>query len=201
MKKRHYLLSILAIVLALLLVVSCAPARRPGDNVPQITPGTRQSRFVPRNAPNQSPMTSPSPITQDRRNMGNTDNLNQNNNVRDNRNIGTTDTNTRDRAKKIANAAAKQKEVDSAACVITGNTAMIGVQFNAQYKGDLTNAIKKQVEKRVKDADNKITRVVVTADPDMVSRLKEIFVDIGKGRPISGFAEELNEMINRINPR
>jgi YhcN/YlaJ family sporulation lipoprotein len=200
MKKRHYLLSVLAIVLALMLVVSCAPARRPGDNVPQLTPGTRQTRFVPRNAPNQPPMTSPGPMNQDRRNIGDTDNLNRDR-TRDNRTIGTTDTNMQDRAEEIANAAAKQKEVESAACVITGNTAMVGLQFDDQYKGDLTDAIKKQVEKRVKNADKRITRVVVTADPDMVSRLEEIFEDIGKGRPISGFTEELNEMINRINPR
>jgi YhcN/YlaJ family sporulation lipoprotein len=105
------------------------------------------------------------------------------------------------RAERIADAAAEQKEIESAACVITGNTAMVGVQFNEQYKGKLTDAIKSQVENKVKDADNRITRVVVTADPDLVSRIEDIFKDIGNGKPISGFTKELNEMINRINPQ
>jgi YhcN/YlaJ family sporulation lipoprotein len=78
---------------------------------------------------------------------------------------------------------------------------MVGLQFNDQYKGRLTDSIKKQVEKKVKDADNRISRVVVTADPDLVSRIEEIFKEIGNGRPISGFTKELNEMINRINPK
>jgi len=104
-------------------------------------------------------------------------------------------------AQAVADAAAKQKEVQSAACIITGNTAMVGLQFNDQYKGRLTDSIKKQVEKKVKDADNRISRVVVTADPDLVSRIEEIFKEIGNGRPISGFTKELNEMINRINPK
>ena len=63
---------------------------------------------------------------------------------------------------KIANAAAAKKSESS--CVITGNTAMVGIQFNKQHKGDLTDAIEAG-RKRVKDADNRINRVVVTADP------------------------------------
>jgi YhcN/YlaJ family sporulation lipoprotein len=78
---------------------------------------------------------------------------------------------------------------------------MIGVQFNKQFKGKMTDAIKADVEKKAKQADNRITRVVVTADPDMVSRIKGIFKDIGNGKPISGFTDELNEMMNRITPK
>ena len=78
---------------------------------------------------------------------------------------------------------------------------MVGVQFNKQYKGELTDTIKKQVDRKVREADQRIKRVVVTADPDLVSRIEEIFRDIGNGKPISGFADEINEMINRINPR
>ncbi len=65
----------------------------------------------------------------------------------------------------------------------------------------MTDAIKTEVEKKAKEADDRITRVVVTADPDMVSRIQDIFKDIGNGKPISGFTEELNEMVNRIAPK
>ncbi|HHT66032.1 MAG: YhcN/YlaJ family sporulation lipoprotein [Caldicoprobacterales bacterium] len=212
MKKRHYLLSILAVILIGLLVVSCTVERRPGETAPQTSPDNRQTRFVPRispdpNSPQNDPgmLNNPSPGTgpytrDNRRNITSP--------LRDNRNRvggGTNTTpmgsNMQNRAERIADAAAKQKEVQSAACIITGNTAMVGLQFNDQYKGRLTDSIKKQVEKKVKDADNRISRVVVTADPDLVSRIEEIFKEIGNGRPISGFTKELNEMINRINPK
>jgi len=202
MKKMHYLLSILAIIVAGLIAVSCTIQNRPGETVPQTTPENRQTRFVPRTSPypnrqnlTNQPNASPAPgLTQDNNRMNN-------DRDRNNTNITPMGTNMQDRAEKIANAAARQKEVQSASCVITGNTAMVGLQFNKQYKGSLTNAIKKQVEKRVKETDKRIDRVVVTADPDLVSRIEEIFQEIGNGRPISGFTEELREMINRINPK
>jgi YhcN/YlaJ family sporulation lipoprotein len=196
MKKRHYLISVLALILIVMFVVSCAPARRPGDNVPRVSPGTRQTRFVPRNAPNRAPMptTDPGPLTQNRRyNPYRTGNqMRDIDNDRDN--------DMQDRAERIADAAARQKEVESASCVITGNTALVGLQFDKQYKGKLTDAIKRKVEERVKDTDARINNVVVTADPDMVTRIETMFRDIGRGKPISGFAEEINEMINRIKP-
>ena len=194
MKKRHYLFSVLAFILVMMFVVSCAPVRRPGTNVPSPTPGTRQTRGVPRTTPNQPlvPSPTPGPVTP---NTVTTPNPTGNN--RTGTNVGDME----NRAERIADAAAEQKEIESAACVITGNTAMVGVQFNEQYKGKLTDAIKSQVENKVKDADNRITRVVVTADPDLVSRIEDIFKDIGNGKPISGFTKELNEMINRINPQ
>ena len=93
-----------------------------------------------------------------------------------------------ERARRIANKVADIDEIESAACVITGNTAMIGVQFNEQYKGKMTDAIKKKIDQVVKQADTRIDRVAVTADPDVVSRIRDIFRDIGQGKPVSGFA-------------
>jgi len=172
----------------------------PDKTVPQTTPQNRQTRFVPRVSP------TPRTITQEN-NRYNTNNSINNSTVR-NRDqvkndtyISPTGTNMKDRAEKIADAAARIKEVKSASCLITGNTAMVGLQFDEQYKGQLTNAIKRQVEKRVRETDNRINEVVVTADPDLVSRIEEIFQKIGNGRPISGFTEEINEIINRINPK
>ena len=102
-------------------------------------------------------------------------------------------------SKGIADAVPK-KNIDSASCVITGDTALIGVQFEKQYKGDLTDAIKKSVEKRVRDIEPDIDNVVVTADPDLLSRIKTIASDIENGKPLSGFTEEIEEIIRRFNP-
>ena len=106
-----------------------------------------------------------------------------------------------ERARPIADKVANMKEIESATCVITGNTAMIGVQFSDQYKGKMTDAIKKKIDQAVKETDTRIDRVAVTADPDVVSRIRDIFRDIGQGKPVSGFAEEINELLNRIQPK
>jgi len=179
-------------------VVSCTAPRRPDTTTPQTTSDTRQTRFIPRTSPNMPNMPSVTPQTYNRRNTRNP--------ITDNRyrrgNMGTSPMggNWQDKAEKIADAAARQKEIESATCVITGNTALVGVQFDEQYKGELTDAIKKKVEERCMNADSTIRNVVVTADPDIVSRIEEMWRDIRGGKPISGFTSEINELLNRIKP-
>ncbi|MCK9911627.1 YhcN/YlaJ family sporulation lipoprotein, partial [Microbacteriaceae bacterium K1510] len=42
---------------------------------------------------------------------------------------------------------------------------------------------------------------VVTANPAVVQRLREMSEDIRNGRPIAGFAEELADIVGRIIPQ
>lgn len=105
------------------------------------------------------------------------------------------------RARRIADKVADLNEIESATCVISGNTAMIGVQFSKQYKGQMTDALKGKIDRLVKETDARINRVAVTADPDLVSRIRDMFRDIGRGRPVSGFVKEINELLNRIQPK
>lgn len=207
MKKRRLLFSILAIMVVAMLVVSCTVNRTPGN--PNTQRNTRQTRFLPRNSPappnnDMRPNVAPRQGIQGQNAPG-IDNKRPNNtrpnNTMPNNATNQMGNNMQNRAKRLADVAAEQREVESASCLITGDTAMVGLQFNRQYKGDLTDDIKKQVDRKVRDADNRIKRVVVTADPDLVSRIEEMFNDIGKGKPLSGFADEINEMINRINPK
>lgn len=112
----------------------------------------------------------------------------------------TTTGDTGNRSKEIARDIAKEKDIESASCVITGDTALVGLQFDKQYKGDVTDAVKKSVEKRVKEHEPSIKRVAVTADPDVLSRIKTMATDIEKGKPLSGFTTEIEEILRRINP-
>lgn len=112
----------------------------------------------------------------------------------------TTTGNGENRGKQIANDIAKEKDIQSASCVVTGDTALVGLQFNKQYKGDVTDTIKKSVEKRVKKHEPTIKKVVVTADPDLLSRIKTMATDIEGGKPLSGFTTEIEEILRRINP-
>jgi YhcN/YlaJ family sporulation lipoprotein len=64
----------------------------------------------------------------------------------------------------------------------------------------MTNAIKNEVTNTVKKEDSKIKTVYVTADADSVTRIKKFAADIAKGRPVSGFINELNEIGRRVTP-
>ena len=105
-----------------------------------------------------------------------------------------------ERARRIADRVADLKEAETATCIIDRNTAMIGVQFKDQYKGRMTDVVKRRIEDTAMAADRRIRRVMVTSDPDMIARIEDIFKNIGRGRPLSGLKREIDEIFNRIQP-
>jgi len=164
-----------ACIMTFVLLTACAPAERP---TPSPVPSPNQTRIVrERMAPSPTPSPFPSPTAPG---------------------IGG---NLSSRAEKIANEVAKMKEVDTATVVITGNTAMVGVQFDKQYKGEMTTKLKEMIDNRVKKVDKDIDNVAVTAEPDLFSRIKTLASDIENGKPLTGFVQEIQEILNRINPR
>ena len=60
--------------------------------------------------------------------------------------------------------------------------------------------ILEKIKKTVKDTDKSITRVYVTADPDLYKRIENIAKGISAGRPVSEFAKQISEIIKRITP-
>jgi len=208
MNRRKFLAFFICLVLIVSLIVACGRVQQPENlnndnnrnntenNTGNDTKG-QQTRVVPRtNSPRR---VLPSPMPGD--NNGTNINTNLRNNANDNNDDFDNNEDYTDRVRDIAERAAELKEIESATCVITGDTALIGVQFDDQYKGGITNEIKDKVEEACKDEDPQIEQVVVTADPDVVSRIQDMLQDIGEGRPVSGFAEEINELINRIQPK
>jgi YhcN/YlaJ family sporulation lipoprotein len=178
MFKRKFLVFSASLLLIMLVITACAPARRPDINDNDNNRPQQQTRFIPRQpAPVPNPV-SPRTAQDD---VPNTSYMN--------------------RTRKISDRIEDLKEVETAACIITGNTALVGIQFDEQYKGTKTDAIKEKVEKAAKAADARVNNVVVTAEPDTLSRIQSILRDVGQGRPISGFTEEINELINRVQPK
>ena len=212
MKKKIWVLLSIILVIGVIALAGCTTADRRPDTTPnqnrttvprqtRVTPPTTPTPGTTRTTPNNTRVT---PRTTSPRTISDspgTKDIPGTTSPRRVRRTETIDNDTaRSQAKRIADAIAKERNIDSASCVITGDTALIGVQFEKQYKGELTDAIKKSVEKRVKDIEPDIDNVVVTADPDLLSRIKTIASDIENGKPLSGFTKEIEEIIRRINP-
>jgi len=104
------------------------------------------------------------------------------------------------RATTIATNVAKIPEVNKATVVVSGSTAIVGVDMKAKVQGTRETDVKKKVEKTVKDTDKSITRVYVTSDPDLYKRIDNIAKGISAGRPVSEFAKQISEIIKRITP-
>lgn len=104
-------------------------------------------------------------------------------------------------ADRAAVVAAKVPGVQRATVVVSGKTAFVGLDIKADVEKNRTNAIKDEVARRIKAAEPSLTTVNVTTDPDLVTRIKRIANGIKKGKPISSFASELEEIGRRITPR
>lgn len=103
-------------------------------------------------------------------------------------------------AQKISDEVVKLSEVDKATTVIVGDTALVGVSFDAQYKGEVTTRIKDMVTARAKAAEPNIARVAVTADPDLLTRIQNLYDKIASGAPMGDVTAEFTETINRLMP-
>lgn len=130
-------------------------------------------------------------------------NPNLNRNINDNimdRNINYTEQAVGDNTTKIADKVEDLKEVNRATVVISGNTCLVGVDINDNIEGNMTTSLKNKIDKIVKDTDRNITNVSVTANADLYKRIENMGRDIRAGRPLSGFANEIEEIIRRITP-
>lgn len=108
-----------------------------------------------------------------------------------------------DMAKKATNIAEKitnLKEINSASVLISGNSCIVGVDIKNNIEGKMTTDLKQKIERIVRNTDNSIKYVSITADPDLYTRIRNMAADIANGRPISGFANEFEEILRRITP-
>jgi YhcN/YlaJ family sporulation lipoprotein len=103
-------------------------------------------------------------------------------------------------ADRLAKVAAETPGVNRATVVLTGTTAYVGVNLEAEMEKERTEATKREVAKRVKDAEPRVERVMVTTDTDTVTRLKNIAEGVRRGEPVSAFADELKEINRRATP-
>ncbi|MCM3289328.1 YhcN/YlaJ family sporulation lipoprotein [Paenibacillus sp. MER 180] len=85
-------------------------------------------------------------------------------------------------------------------CVVFGNTAIVGIDVDASLERSRVGTVKYSVAE-VLSKDKYGAHALVTADIDLNQRLHEMAVDIRQGHPISGFTEELADIMGRIVPQ
>ncbi|WP_025641218.1 YhcN/YlaJ family sporulation lipoprotein [Schnuerera ultunensis] len=215
MKKNKFLF--LAFVLTLVITTIGCTVNRPGTQtrIGQQTPNNNLSTRRDNNMLGMDRRNNNNLVGFDRRNMDNITDMNRtrpNNLVRRNTDLGpntateiaprnyTGMNNVTARANAIAERVAALNEVNRCSVLISGNTAIVGVDMKNNLEGRMTTALKQKIERTVKNMDNNIANVSVTANPDLFTRISTMARDIGAGRPISGFAREFQEILRRITP-
>ncbi|RNB91110.1 YhcN/YlaJ family sporulation lipoprotein [Brevibacillus fluminis] len=104
------------------------------------------------------------------------------------------------KAERLSQLASRVKKVHSATSVVAGNWAVVGITVDPALDRPEVGVIKYSVAEALK-ADPQGANAIVTADPAIVQRLREMSVDMKHGKPIKGIAEELSDIVGRIMPQ
>lgn len=159
-------------LLVILLATGCRPAPRPVPQDP-VAPDQRVQDPV-------NPATPENPQNQTNRDM-----LGQDLTIR---------------ADNIVNEVVRLEEVRSATVVISDNLALVGVDLSPDIEGEMTTETKRKIEDVVRRTDREIDRVSVSADPEIFDSIENIVRETGRGRPLSGFGREIEDIVRRITP-
>jgi YhcN/YlaJ family sporulation lipoprotein len=102
-----------------------------------------------------------------------------------------------DRLEKLASSIPM---VQSAHCVVFGNTAVVGINVLPELERSRVGTVKYAVAEAL-HKDPYGVHAIVTADMDLDQRLRDIRDSVRSGRPITGFANEMADIIGRIMPQ
>lgn len=161
-----------------------------GNNIESIVNGNNNN-----NSSNNSNMQLTKNSQNQVTNIKNTNNLNTQTS-----NTSNVSSNLSQRATQIAKDINSIDGVEKATVIITGETALIGLNLGDSLNDEQISNIKKLAETKTKDSNNGIKNAAVTASPEIVQRITNLANDIKEGKPISGLADELGNLIKRVTP-
>ena len=89
-------------------------------------------------------------------------------------------------------------EIEKARVVVNGNTALVGVEFDGQYQGEMTERIHDMVAGEVQAADANVQSVAVTAEKEDVEKINSIADRIAAGTPVNELENEIDSIIRNV---
>lgn len=105
----------------------------------------------------------------------------------------------REIAKRLVTLANDVPGVRGATAIVAGDYAVVGIDVDKDLDRSRVGTIKYSVAQALKN-DPYGANAAVTSDPDIVQRLKNMGNKIRRGQPLSGVANELAAIVERIVP-
>lgn len=77
---------------------------------------------------------------------------------------------------------------------------MLGLTLDSQLSAnpDKEKEIKEMVKKKIKDNDGRVREVLVTSNPDMIAKLKDVAAGILDGKAIQSYAQDVNDLSSEL---
>lgn len=98
-------------------------------------------------------------------------------------------------AQKVADRIKMISEISEAHVMVIGDTALVGVEFANQYKGELTQRIREMVAQQVLAADANIRNVAVTAEKEDVNNIRDFMQNIVNGQDAKQFKDDFDRIL------
>ncbi|MDQ0416357.1 YhcN/YlaJ family sporulation lipoprotein [Croceifilum oryzae] len=91
-------------------------------------------------------------------------------------------------------------QVKEASAILLGKYAVVAIDVNPDLDSARVGTVKYAVAQALRD-DPKGKSALVTADVDLLHRIKKMNEEISQGRPIAGIMSELGSIVARIAPQ
>lgn len=103
----------------------------------------------------------------------------------------------RQKAENIKNQLKNSKGAEQCGVIVNGDTAIVGLLTKGMTNSNNTDA--GTIEKRVKEIDPSITKVLVTEAPDIVNEINRMSTDTNNNTPGNELKDSFNKLMQKIN--
>lgn len=100
----------------------------------------------------------------------------------------------------LAQEVEKLSEVSLCDVVAEGDRAVVGLSFDAQYQGTLTDRIEEMVREKITGIEPAVIHIAVTADPTLCTEIKNLAEEV-QGKPMTEEQmAKFDELYEKIQP-
>lgn len=100
----------------------------------------------------------------------------------------------------LAQEVEKLSEVSLCDVVAEGDRAVVGLSFDAQYQGTLTDRIEEMVREKITGMEPAVIHIAVTADPTLCTEIKNLAEEV-QGKPMTEEQmAKFDELYEKIQP-
>lgn len=101
-------------------------------------------------------------------------------------------------AERISEAVERLSEVDDAEVIVSGNRALVAVEFDDQYSAGLDERMKKMITETVQEVDETLTEVEITDDDTLYGQVKGLGERLAKATGLDELADDFRDLWDRV---
>lgn len=101
-------------------------------------------------------------------------------------------------SEEMEDAVEQLSEVDDAHVIAYEDTALVGLELNDQYQGEVDERLQKMVLGRVQTIEKTITGVAVTADPAKVQQIEKLAEQLDNSQDLTQVTQAMETMLTDL---